>query len=263
MSDSHITLPVPSCWISLGFEPPKNAITLCARTSSRVAHCPTCGKRFARIHSRYTRMLDDLPGQVAPITVRLRVRSSFATARPAAQRSSRNGYLVSPHTTVAEPSGSTAASRTSPLPSEGKRGLLLRSRRRRLRRQPAQPHLFAAALGPPSAESLGCGGLFAFRRGPRYRTGLVDLKRHALVDIVPDRSVDGFARWLGEHLQRQSKPLTQMGLRVDNRAVVFRHCGITCRFNRYDERCSLKYVRSSSFHSVSTSHPTMRWSIIP
>jgi hypothetical protein len=40
---------------------------------------------------------------------------------------------------------------------------------------------------------------FAFRRGTRYGTVLVDLERRALVGVLADRSADTFARWLGEH----------------------------------------------------------------
>jgi len=40
---------------------------------------------------------------------------------------------------------------------------------------------------------------FAFSRGTRYRTILVDLEHRRLVDALPDRSAHIFARRLGEH----------------------------------------------------------------
>jgi hypothetical protein len=40
---------------------------------------------------------------------------------------------------------------------------------------------------------------FAFRRGSRYETVLVNLESRTLVDVLPDRSADTFARWLSEH----------------------------------------------------------------
>jgi transposase len=42
-------------------------------------------------------------------------------------------------------------------------------------------------------------GDFAFHRGTRYGTVLVNLERRTLVDVVPDSSADTLARWLSEH----------------------------------------------------------------
>ncbi len=40
---------------------------------------------------------------------------------------------------------------------------------------------------------------FAFRRGRSYGSILVDLERHQVVDLLPDRSGSGFAVWLRAH----------------------------------------------------------------
>jgi transposase len=40
---------------------------------------------------------------------------------------------------------------------------------------------------------------WAFRRGHRYGTILVDLERNQVVDLLPDRQAATLAKWLCEH----------------------------------------------------------------
>lgn len=40
---------------------------------------------------------------------------------------------------------------------------------------------------------------FAFRRGRRYGTILIDARSHHVVDLLEDPSADALARWLSDH----------------------------------------------------------------
>src|SRR5215212_984161 len=199
MTDSRTVLPAPKLVDLIGIRAEADII-LFAKTSASTARCPVCGKQSRRVHSRYTRTLADLPWQGVPVTVHLHVRrffcdeaacerAIFAERVPgvAARYARRTERLDDWLTHVSFALGGEAGARLLKDLGVSVSGDTLLHHIRSLH---LQSHKTPRILSVDD---------FAFRRGTRFGTVLVDLERHTLVDVLPDRSADTFADWLGEH----------------------------------------------------------------
>lgn len=178
---------------------PSLALIRVASTAS-MAPCPSCGRPSDRVHSRYARTLADLPAHDRPVAIRLVVRR-FRCATPDCPQSiscERLPDLVEPHARTSRRLDDTH--RLVGLALGGEAGARLAGHLN----SPTSPDTLLhrvketedKSLPPPRFVGIDD---WAWRKGRRYGTIVVDLERGRVIDLLPDRDAETVKAWLAAH----------------------------------------------------------------
>jgi transposase len=178
----------------------EDQLRLHVTSTSRTCSCPVCGQAATRLHSRYRRVVKDLPCAGQRVQLILHVRKFFCDTAVCVRKifAERLPQLVAPWaqmtTRLCEAIAAIGLATCGRLGARLASGLGMAiswmTVVRRVMALPTQP-----------AEQVYCLGIddFSFLRGRTFGTVLVDLDTHQVIDLLPDRQTETATTWMQAH----------------------------------------------------------------
>jgi len=177
-----------------------HGLTLDVTVTTPTAPCPTCAQSATRMHSDDRRTLADLPWATLPVSLSLQMRRFFCDTPSCGRRT-----FTERVPTVARPYAHTT---TRASQAQCDTGLVLggAAGARQLARQglPGSRQTVLRRIrayqpaAPPAPHVIGIDD-WAYRKGRRYGTIVVDLERGCPADLLEDRLAETVAVWLRAH----------------------------------------------------------------
>lgn len=183
-----------------GLEMGKGQLVLHITATSRSSPCPVCAQPATRLHSRYSRVVKDLPCVGQQVQLILHVRKFFCDTAHCVRKifAERLPQLVAPWAQMT--TRLRQGMQDIGLATCGRLGARLASRLgmatswmtivRRVMALPTKPAAQVQCLGIDD---------FSFLRGRTFGTVLVDLDTHQVIDLLPDRQAETAITWMQAH----------------------------------------------------------------
>ncbi len=175
-------------------------LTISAVSTQTSVCCPLCSFVGTRVHSHYTRTIADLPCARQPVRLMVQVRKFFCDSRTCPRT-----IFAERITPFARPWARVTTRLSESVQSIGfaTGGMLGARLTDRLGIQTCWMTILRRMMACPTAPvervvELGIDD-FAFRRGRKFGSILVDMQSHKVIDLLPDRKAETAAAWMGAH----------------------------------------------------------------